>query len=249
MKYVLSISFGKDSLALFIKLIEKKYPLDIVLFYNTGMEFDSIYRIRDRVKSICESKGIEYVELEPERPFLYDMLEKPICKKDGSTQCGYQWCGGVTRWGTTAKTTACNRFYKSLGDETIVEYIGIACDELSRVDRSRRTKTIKLYPLIEWGMSENDCLVTCYKNGYTWEENGVDLYKVLDRVSCWCCGNKNLKELYNIWRFLPEYWDRLKDLQDKISRPMKAQGTVHELEDRFIKEYMEVLFDDEGSEN
>ena len=239
MKYVLSISFGKDSLALFIKLIEKKYPLDYVLFYNTGMEFDSIYTIRDKVKAVCKTKGISYVELEPERPFLYDMLEKPVNKKDGSTQYGYQWCGGVTRWGTSAKTTACNKFYKQFGDETVIEYIGIASDELQRVDRSKRTKTIKLYPLIEWGMTENDCLVTCYKNGYSWVEDGIDLYTVLDRVSCWCCSNKNLKELYNIWRYLPTYWNRLKDLQSKIDRPMKDPYSVFDLEDRFLKQFEE----------
>lgn len=244
MKYVLSISFGKDSLALFIKLIEKKYPLDYVLFYNTGMEFNSIYLIRDKVKAICERKGISYVELEPERPFIYDMTEKPVIKKDGSIQCGYQWCGGVTRWGTSAKTTACNKFYKQFGDETVIEYIGIANDELYRIDRSKRGKTIKLYPLVEWGMCENDCLVTCYKNGYTWIEDGVDLYTILDRVSCWCCGNKNLSELYNIYKYLPTYWERLKDLQRKINRPLKDSGTVFELEERFKNQYVEELLKD-----
>ena len=52
-------------------------------------------------------------------------------------------------------------------------------------------------------------------------ENGIDLYSILDRVSCWCCCNKNKKELFNIWKYLPEYWERLKELQGKIDRPMK----------------------------
>lgn len=28
------------------------------------------------------------------------------------------------------------------------------------------------------------------------------------RVSCFCCANKNLKELKAIYKFLPEYWQK-----------------------------------------
>lgn len=241
LKYILSISFGKDSLALFLKLLEKKCPLDYVVFYNTGMEFNCIYTIRDRVVEMCESRGIEYVELQPERPFLYDMLEKEVYKKDGSIQCGYKWCGGVTRWGTASKTRALNKFYAQFENETIVEYVGIACDELSRIDRSKKIKTVKLYPLVEWGMSENDCLVYCYRHGFQWLENGKDLYTILDRVSCWCCSNKNLKELHNIYKELPEYWEKLKYLQSKIDIPMKHNATVFDLEERFKEEAKQAL--------
>lgn len=47
------------------------------------------------------------------------------------------------------------------------------------------------------------------------EENDIELYSVLDRVSCWCCRNKNLKELKNIYNFLPNYWEKLRELQKK----------------------------------
>ena len=236
MKYILSISFGKDSLALFLKLLEKKYPLDYVVFYDTGMEFNCIYTIRDKVASMCKDRNIEYVELKPERPFIYDMLDKEVRKKDGSIQYGYKWCGGVTRWGTSAKIQAFNKFYTQFNNETIIEYVGIACDELRRIDRSKKIKTVKLYPLVEWGMSENDCLIYCYRNGFNWLENGKDLYTILDRVSCWCCGNKNLHELRNIYTNLPEYWEKLKDLQSKIDIPMKQGATVFNLEERFKNE-------------
>lgn len=41
-----SVSFGKDSLAMLFMLIEKGYPLDEVVFYDTGMEFQAIYTKR-----------------------------------------------------------------------------------------------------------------------------------------------------------------------------------------------------------
>ena len=58
-KYIASVSFGKDSLAMLLMLIEKKYPIDYVVFYNTGMEFDSIYHIRDIVKKQLKELNIE----------------------------------------------------------------------------------------------------------------------------------------------------------------------------------------------
>lgn len=80
-------------------------------------------------------------------------------------------------------------------------------------------------------------LFYCYDRGFFWEENGIRLYDVLDRVSCWCCANKNLKELRNIRTHLPKYWNRLKDLQSRTDRPMKGPGkSVFDLEERFGKE-------------
>ena len=52
MKHIASVSFGKDSLAMLLKLIEEKWPLDEVVFYDTGMEFQAIYYIRDKVKKL-----------------------------------------------------------------------------------------------------------------------------------------------------------------------------------------------------
>ena len=67
----------------------------------------------------------------------------------------------------------------------------------------------------------------------------IDLYSILDRVSCWCCANKNQWELYNYWKYLPEYWDKLKELQSKITRPFNRY-TIFELEERFEKGYIPV---------
>ena len=86
-------------------------------------------------------------------------------------------------------------------------------------------------------MSENDCLKLCYNNGFTWNENDIRLYDVLDRVSCWCCANKNLKELRNYYYNLPKYWNKLKELQKKTDRPFKNNKySIFDLEERFKNE-------------
>lgn len=103
MKYIASVSFGKDSLAMVLMLIEKQYQLDEVIFYDTGMEFKAIYDIRDQIKQILKDKNIKYTELKPKEPFLYKMLEKEVHKRDGSIQKGYGLCGGRCRWRNNRK--------------------------------------------------------------------------------------------------------------------------------------------------
>lgn len=234
MQYIASVSFGKDSLAMLLRLLEEKAPLDEVVFYDTGMEFQAIYDTRDAVLPMLNRVGIKYTELHPDNPFLFDMLHRPV---KGRETTGYGWCGGRCRWGTTKKTQTIENYTKQY-QGGLVEYVGIAFDEMGRVKS-------KEYPLVTWRMTEATCLQYCYDRGFQWYEDGgagpVRLYSVLDRVSCWCCCNKNLKELKNIYRYLPDYWQKLKYLQFCQSRPMKGfyKGEprgIYELEKRFAAE-------------
>lgn len=232
--YIASVSWGKDSLAMLLRLIAEDKPLNEVVFYDTGMEFQAIYNTRDALLPILQKKGIKYTELHPQNEFIYDMLHRSV---KGRERTGYGWCGGLCRWGTTAKLVALDKYAES---KSALVYIGIATDETDRLLKKR--KPYKLFPL---EMAEAECLAYCYANGFYWYEDGgagiVRLYDILDHVSCWCCCNKNLKELKNMYRFLPDYWQKLKYLQFCQERPMKGfyKGMprgVFELEKRFEDE-------------
>lgn len=123
MKYIASVSFGKDSLAMLLMLIEKHYQLDEVVFYDTEMEFKAIYDIRDKVKEKLKEKNIKYTELKPSEPFLHKMLKKEVHKRDGSIQKGYGICGGICRWGTTEKNITITRYLKEQYKQDYREYI------------------------------------------------------------------------------------------------------------------------------
>lgn len=117
----------------------------------------------------------------------------------------------------------------------------LALPLMSLNDLTKRNQKVKFCPLLNGGMTEKDCLDYCYEKGYDWLVDGIDLYSILDRVSCRCCANKNLKELRNIYQYLPTYWDKLKQLQDKLERSMKGYYKsqpkgICELEERFKKE-------------
>lgn len=236
MRHIASVSFGKDSLAMLLYILDNGLPLDEVVFYNTGMEFKAIYAIRDKIIPILRKRGIKFTELHPPRPFLYDMLERPVKSKAKGEHKGYGWCGGLCRWGTADKIIAMDRYTKGCH-----VYVGIAADEPKRCERLPDWKSS---PIAEAGMTEADCLKYCRERGYSWTENGVDLYDILDRVSCWCCANKNRKELKNIYQYCPEYWEKLKDIQSKLDRPMKRlyqksygeYGNVFDMEKVFQQE-------------
>jgi len=199
-RYYASVSFGKDSLAMLFMLIEKGCPLDEVVFFNSGVEFEALINIRKRVVPMLNQLGIKFTELHPTHPFLWSMLERPVRKRgtDIIHKNGYSWCGGTCRWGTSEKLRTIKKYIGSGYD-----YVGIAADETHRFNKEKRTN--RILPLADWGITEVQALQYCYDRGFYWKENGIRLYEILDRVSCWSCGNKNLKELYNIYRYLPEY--------------------------------------------
>lgn len=144
MKYIASCSFGKDSLAMILKLLELHYPLDEVIYYNTGAEFKAIDNNKNKLIPILEKNNIVFTELKPKEDFFYTMLERKVKHNDGTITNGYMWCGGVTRWGTSNKVNAIKEHYKKYGDEFVIEYVGIAIDEQERILREREREVKKL---------------------------------------------------------------------------------------------------------
>lgn len=230
-KHILSFSGGKDSTYLLLELIRRKYPLDEVVFFDTGWEFPVMYEHIEKCKRLCEDNGVKFVTLRPANTFDYEMLSRNVRKKNGETQSGFSWCGGLTRWGTTIKLQALDRYTER--QENAIVYIGIAADETARLEKERAE--YKRFPLAEWGITEAECLRGCYDAGFDWG----GMYEHLDRLSCMYCRNKNLKELRNIRRYYPEVWECLKQRQTKTSHPLKSNmeyGNVFDLEKRFAFE-------------
>ncbi len=217
--YIASVSWGKDSLAMLHRLIHDGWPINEVVFFDTGMEFEAVYAERDRMLPELERLGITYIELKPKEPFLFKMFIHPVKKRGTKTvhKYGYGWCGGPCRWGTTEKTAALDRYAES---KDAIVYVGLAADETARL--SKPHKPYKVFPLAEAGMRERDCLEYCYAFGAQWKQGDVWLYEILDRVSCWCCRNKNFKELCAIHDYLPDYWEQLKALESRLGQ-MKSK--------------------------
>ena len=255
MKYIANDSGGKDSRCMVYMLIEKGYQVDGVVYFNNGMDFEAITNAMETDKKFFKKHNVKFTELKPQLDFEYCMFDKPVRVGKTNEHKGYSWCGGRCRWGTMEKNKTIDKYC-----EDAIQYIGIAGDEWKRLvgifefDKDKNGKPIldekgciqnfkqisnfnKRYPLVEWGMSEKDCLEYCYSKGLNWLEDGIELYSILDRVSCWCCANKNLKELKNYYLYLPKYWEKLKELQRKTDRPFKYNKyTIFDLEEKFKKQ-------------
>lgn len=223
-KVIVSFSGGKDSTWMLLEMIRRGEHIDEVVYFDTGWEFPQMVEHINRIGEVVKDNGISFTILKPEKSFDYWMFDRPV---KGGHHYGYSWCGlNGCRWGTRLKLDTINNYFKNEPDH--IQCVGIAADELERLERE--TAKYKRFPLVEWGITEAECLAGCYSLGYDWG----GLYEDLDRVSCKFCALKNLKELRNIYWKMPNVWGELRDYQSKTDRPFKGEGkSIFDLETRF----------------
>ena len=231
--HVVSCSFGKDSTAMLLKMLELGMPVDVVLFCDTGLEFPQLY---EHMRKVEQDTGIQVTIVKSEYSFEYLMLEKPIKRKKPELRgkVGYSWSGPLMRWCTNLlKTVPREKYLRELREKyDIIEYIGIAADETERITHQCNSRPNVRLPLVEWGMTEAECLQYCKKHGYDWD----GLYEKFGRVSCWCCPLQPLEELRVLYYDFPELWAQLRAWDDKTWRTFKPDWSVRQLEVRFCFE-------------
>lgn len=222
-KYVVSFSGGKDSTAMLLRLIEENYPIDIILFCDTGLEFPQMY---EHISAVEKYIGRPITTIRSEYTFEYLFFEYHPKRRNPNLEKydGMSWGSIKNRWCTAMlKTRVADEYLKELKKEyEIVEYIGIAADEVKRIKD-------KHYPLVEWVMTERDCLLYCYSKGFTWG----GLYTIFKRASCWCCPLQSLDELRKLRIYFPDLWKRLEYLDENTWRKFKPEYSVKELNIRF----------------
>ena len=225
-KHIVSLSGGKDSTAMLLRMLEEGMPVDIILFCDTGLEFEGMYRHIDKLEKYI---GIPITRLKSQQPFEYLFFEHMPKRKNPELigRKGYSWGGPRNRWCTAMlKTRIIDRYLRELSKEyTLKQYIGIAADEAHRVRDFN-------YPLVDWGMTEADCLAYCKERGFDWD----GLYDIFHRVSCWCCPLQSYDELRKLRRHFPELWERLRYMDKNTWRNFLKNYSVEQLEARFAFE-------------
>ena len=242
-KYIVSFSGGKDSTAMLLRLLEEGRQVDDIIYCDTGLEFPEMERHIDKVQRYT---GRDITVLKPEKDFMFLATEHEVTIKTtklagispGDIVQGYGYPSLRSRWCTSKlKINVINRYLADMRDKDveIVQYIGIAADEPKRIRGEN-------YPLVEWGMTEADCLKYCYDRGFDWG----GLYDIWDRVSCWCCPLQGLGNLRKLRKYRPELWERLKEMDRLINEKCVTKKDFHfrcsltdierrfELEDEYI---------------
>ena len=236
MWHVVSFSGGKDSTAMLLLMIEKNYQIDEIIFCDTGMEFPNMYEHINKVENYIDRS---ITRLKAERSFEYMMFEHVKTRGKNKGKKGYGWSDFRNRWCTSyLKKDVVRRYLRQY--DNVVEYHGIALDEIHRTKKNKE-KIIK-YPLIEWGMTEQDCLEYCYSKGFDWG----GLYEHFDRVSCWCCSLQSIAELKQLYKHYPQLWQRLLDMDGLAWNQFRADYSVAELDRRFKMEGRQLCLFEEG---
>lgn len=228
--HVVSFSGGKDSTAMLLKMLDIGMQVDVVLFCDTGLEFPAMY---DHVHKIEQDTHIKITTVKSEYTYEYLMLHKPIKRKNPDLlgKTGFSWAGPRIRWCTNhLKTVPREKLLNSFRKKyTVIEYIGIAADETERITHKCNSRSNVRLPLVEWGMTEADCLQYCKERGYDWD----GLYTKFRRVSCWWCPLQSLNELRVLYYDFPELWKQLREWDDKTWRTFRPGWSVRQLETRF----------------
>lgn len=232
--YIVSFSGGKDSTAMLFHLMELGNQIDEVIYCDTQLDFPAMYEHIEKVKKKVEEAGIKFTILRAEKTFEYLLTEQLIHKRDGTIQIGKGWATPRTRWCSgELKLLVISKYERELKKQyNVYHYVGLAADELYRLERKGNQKKYHIHPLVEWGWTEADCLSYCYSLGYDWG----GLYQDFKRVSCWCCPLQSLEELRVLFRKYKPLWEKLKELDSKAYNQFRADYSVEELEKRFIFE-------------
>lgn len=227
-KNIVSFSGGKDSTAMLLLMIEKNIKIDEIIFLDTGMEFPAMYQ---HIKQVERFIDRSITILRAEKSFEYMMLEYEKQRGKNKGQKGYSWPDFRNRWCTSyLKKQVIKKYLKKYKGYEIVEFHGIAVDEVKRLEKNNE-KNVR-YPLAEWNITEKEALEYCYNKGFNWD----GLYNNFNRVSCWCCPLKNLKELKTLYLKYPVLWDKLKEWEQKTYRKFRSDYDILDLEYKFKKE-------------
>lgn len=238
MEHILSLSYGKDSLACLGAIEELGWPLDRIVhaevWATDTIPADLPPMVEFKVKAdkvIKEQCGIEVEHFRADDSYsdiFYRISKKYVIYGFPNRKCN--WCNGEL------KMPAIKKAIKSAKGS--IQYIGIAADEPNRFHNLTETKKS---PLVEAGWTEADCRKWC-------EENGLlsPIYTTATRGGCWFCHNQGVGQLRLLRKNYPELWALMLKWDADSPITFHTDGhTVHDFDARFALEDEGLISKDE----
>jgi 3'-phosphoadenosine 5'-phosphosulfate sulfotransferase (PAPS reductase)/FAD synthetase len=219
-------------------MLENEMPIDQIIYVDTGYEFPEIYEHIEKVEELVPLE-IDKIQID----FDYWFYKHVKTKGKNKGQKGYGWPDFRNRWCTRTKVSALSHLIS--GEEynshmakwskhdtsEVIEYHGIAYDESHRTNRRNPWNRNIKYPLVEWGITEEEALKYCYNKGFTWG----GLYEEFNRLSCYICPLSSIKETKLVWK-RKELWEEMERLDSHSRRTYRPDYSLQELNTRFNNE-------------
>lgn len=240
-KHILSLSYGKDSIACLFAIEQLGLPLDGIVHAEVWATDDIPADLPEMVefkkkadKIIKDRWGIEVEHIYAMKHGEKNTYEKEFYSVPDRADNNKSFQGTYLGFPFT-KGSWCNDRLKlnPMSEQKkngIIHYLGIASDEPERIERQKGKNVI--LPLVEIGWDEAYCRKIC-------EENDLlsPIYTSTSRGGCWFCHKQPIEQLRLLRKNHPELWDLLLkwDLDSPVS--FRSDGhTVHDLDKRFYFE-------------
>lgn len=237
--YVLSLSFGKDSMAMLIEILRRKLPLDYVIFCdirfdkNISGEHPLMAEWIPKAEKILKDKyGVEVTHISYEKTFVEQFYTVKQRGKHIGDIYGYPliigaWCNDRLKMQPIRRFV--NNFIKQ--GFKIVEYIGIAKDEPERLERYNKisTPTHTYVTLADFNITEEEAFALCKENNLLSPK-----YTNSFRGGCWFCPKQCNHDLYQLFRDYPHYFDMLTELEKASRVTFKPNKSLLEYKSNFI---------------
>ncbi len=207
MKYIASCSFGKDSLAMLIKIKELGLPLDEVIYCDIRFDDTSLSGetpemakfIPKAEKILKEKFNIEVKRITSKWTFkdhFYRVKQRGnrIGDNYGFPYVVGSWCN------SRLKIEPIRDYLKSI-KEPVIQYVGIAYDEPVRYERLNHKTHIA--PLYDLKITESEAMELCRKYDLL-----SPIYETSFRGGCWFCCKQSLKQLKWLYEKHPELWKK-----------------------------------------
>lgn len=233
-EYVLSLSYGKDSLACLGAIEELGLPLDRIVHAEVWAtdtihaDLPEMVEFKKKAdKIILDRYGIEVEHIRADKTYeeCFYLMKTGENKKTNKKRIG-QIYGFPYRTGQWCNDRLKVRLLKKIKG---IHYVGIAVDEPKRF---HSLSAERISPLVEAGWTEEMCRKWC-------EENDLlsPIYTQSARGGCWFCHNQGVKQLRMLRSKYPEYWRLLLKWDKDSPVYFKPDGhTVHDFDKRFEAE-------------
>lgn len=204
MKYIATISGGKDSVTMCDLLLKNKRKVDYIVFNNTLAEFMMMYEYIEKLKKYFKERyGKEITILTPNKTPESVIFRKVVDKNSeyyGMIKGIFAPVMGFCEWRTESKIRPLERYLKEIGIKDYKVYIGYTTDEKHRINRNDKNK---LYPLVDdYKMSERNC-----QEYLIMQDMENPLYRFFTRTGCMWCPANSEKSWFTIWKHFPEVWE------------------------------------------